>query len=228
MKIINLKEVDSTMNVVKNYDFNTLVVAEKQTLGRGKDERVWVSEKSNNIYMSILINANNEKINYFNYSFLSAISILKTIEVLTNGNINLKVKWPNDVLINNKKFCGILLEKDGNKLIIGIGINVDYYPENVLFNASSLKKERINLEKSEIINKFVEIFEKFSNKLQNTNNFEEIRQIWLNYAYNLGKKIKISGKNEIEGIFKDLDNEGSLIVEDENGKIHKIFSGDIF
>ncbi len=228
MKIINLEEVDSTMNVVKKYDFNTVLVAEKQNSGKGKGDRIWVSQKSNNIYMSILINANDEKINYFNYSFLSAISVLKTIEILANKNVDLKVKWPNDVLINNKKFCGILLEKDRDKLVIGIGINIDNYPENTLFKATSLKEEGINLKKEDVINKFVEIFEKFSNKLQSTNNFEEIKSIWLNYAYNLGKKIKVSGKNEIEGIFKDLDSEGTLILEIENGEIYKIVSGDIF
>lgn len=139
MKIVNLKEVDSTMNVIKNYDFDTLLVAEKQTLGRGKGERNWISEESNNIYMSLMINTNKSSLNYFNYSFLSAVSVLKTVETLANKDVDLKVKWPNDVLLNNKKFCGILLEKDGDKLVIGIGINVDSYPDGVLFNATSLK-----------------------------------------------------------------------------------------
>lgn len=227
-KVINFEEVTSTMDIIKNYNFNTIVVANKQINGKGKGDRKWSSDKSKNIYMSLMIEANKKNINYFNYSFLTAISVLKTIEKLIEKNVDLKVKWPNDVLINNKKFCGILLEKDANKLIIGLGINLDNSPLTTLFKATNLKDEGFLLDKNIVIDEFVKMFNFFSNDLI-SNGFNNIRNLWLNYAYNFQKiiKVKNSLNEEIEGIFKDLDKDGTLILEIEQ-KLHYINSGDIF
>lgn len=228
MKIVVVEEVDSTMNEVKKYDFNTLLVAKKQTNGRGKGNRNWVSEESNNIYMSLLIKADNEKINYFNYSFVTAISVIKALNLLTKNKIKLQAKWPNDVLINGKKFCGILLEKDADKLVIGVGINVDSYPENTMFNSTSLKNEGFDLEKGYIVELFADAFEEFSNELI-FRGFPNIRINWLTYAYNFSKRITVKNeKNDLEGIFENLDQDGTLILRTDDGEIHKIASGDVF
>lgn len=227
MKIVNVEKVDSTMDAVKNYDFNTLLIADEQTRGRGKENRTWISNKSNNLYLGILIKADNNKINYFNYTFLSAISVIKSVEFLSKQKHNLKVKWPNDVLLNNKKFCGILLEKDGEKLVIGIGINVDYYPENTNFPATSLKNEGCIINKEDLVDEFSKNFEILSKELL-TSGFNNIRKTWLDYAYNLNKKITVSNRDNLEGVFKDLSEDGTLILETDDNKIHRISSGDIF
>ena len=225
-------KVDTTMNEIKKYPVGSLVVANEQTNGRGKDNRKWESLKSNNLYFSFSLDTFDKNINYSNYVFLTSLSVLKVIGKLINNEEILKCKWPNDILVNNKKFCGMLLEKDIQKgiLVVGIGINVDSHPSingKVLFEPTDLLNEGFKIDKFEFINNFNVYFEK-QNKNFIENGFDNIRKEWLLHAYNLGKKITVKLKNkEYSGIFEDIDNDGTLIIRTKNGK-KRIFSGDIF
>lgn len=230
--IINLEEVTSTMDEIKKYSVNTIVVANRQTKGRGKDDRNWVSDNSNNLYMTLSLKANNDNVDYSHYTFLTSIAVIKTIVNLGVNDNNIKSKWPNDVLINSKKFCGILLERDMQKefLSIGVGINIDSYPElleRMIFQPTSLLKEGFNVKKKDIFEGFVDIFEQYSNRLVNEG-FEWLRNEWLNYAYSLGNEIIVKIKNlQINGIFEDLDKDGTLLLRKDDNII-KVKSGDIF
>lgn len=230
--IINLEEVTSTMDEIKKYPVNTIVVANRQTKGRGKDDRNWVSDNSNNLYMTLSLKADNDNVDYSHYTFLTSIAVIKTIVNLGVNDNNIKSKWPNDVLINSKKFCGILLERDMQKefLSIGVGINIDSYPElleRMIFQPTSLLKEGFNVKKKDIFEGFVDIFEQYSNRLVNEG-FEWLRNEWLNYAYNLGNEIIVKIKNlQINGIFEDLDKDGTLLLRKDDNII-KVKSGDIF
>lgn len=230
--IINLEEVTSTMDEIKKYPVNTIVVANRQTKGRGKDDRNWVSDNSNNLYMTLSLKADNDNVDYSHYTFLTSIAVIKTIVNLGVNDNNIKSKWPNDVLINSKKFCGILLERDMQKefLSIGVGINVDSYPESLermIFQPTSLLKEGFNVKKKDIFEGFVDIFEQYSNRLVNEG-FEWLRNEWLNYAYSLGNEIIVKIKNlQINGIFEDLDKDGTLLLRKDDNII-KVKSGDIF
>lgn len=230
--IINLEEVTSTMDVIKNYPVNTIIVANRQTKGRGKDNRNWISDRSNNLYMTLSIKSNDNKIDYSHYSFLSSITVIETIKSFSKKDINIKSKWPNDVLINNKKFCGILLERDIQKqfLSVGIGINIDNHPDlnnKMIFQPTDLLNEGFIFNKNEVLEKFIKIFEEYSNRLLNEG-FEWLRKEWLKYAYNLGKEINVKIRDiQIKGIFEDLDEDGTLLIMTEDGII-RIMSGDIF
>lgn len=230
--IINLKEVTSTMDVIKNYPVNTIVVADRQTKGRGKNDREWISNESENLYISLSVESKNKNVNYSYYTFLSSVVVIEAIKSLITEDINIKSKWPNDVLVNGKKFCGILLERDlqRNFIVIGIGINVNSHPElidKMLFKPTNLLEEGISIKKEEILEKFVNIFEEYSNRLLNEG-FEWLRKEWLKYAYNLGKEINVKLKDlQVNGIFEDIDKDGTLLIMTEAG-IAKILSGDIF
>jgi BirA family biotin operon repressor/biotin-[acetyl-CoA-carboxylase] ligase len=217
------------MDVIKEYLPNTLIIANSQTKGRGKSDRKWISEKSNNIFMALKIKAENVGYNYSGYSFLSSYAMLKTLKDIVHGEVDLKVKWPNDILINNKKFCGVLLEKDKDSLVIGIGVNVDKTPviKNSTFQPTSLKDEGFLLNKNEIIIKFSENFEDLSKDMLE-NGFNVIRKLWLKYSYNFEKEITVDdGEKKIKGIFKDLDMDGVLVLEKDNKEIIKVYSADI-
>ena len=220
--IINLVKVETLMDEIRKYPSNTILTALEQTKGRGKNNRVWESKQSNNLYFTLSINSCKFD-NY--YSFLTGLAILKVLE---NFNIkNLKLKWPNDILLNDKKFCGILLEKNDNLLYIGVGINIDYYPDNVNFKATSLKEEGYMVEKNKLLNNFIE---KFTELSQNLNNFgfKIIKNDWLKYAYNLNKNIKIKlNDTEYFGIFKGIDDDGAILLKNNENFI-KFYSADVF
>ena len=116
--IIEYDVVDTTMNVAKNFKANTIIIAQKQTSGKGKGNRVWNSENNNNLYFSLIIEANNNKLDYSQVSFITSVAMRYAISEFDNKNNSIISKWPNDILINNKKAVGILLEFYNNKLII--------------------------------------------------------------------------------------------------------------
>lgn len=226
--IVKIEETTTVMDYIKQFSINTVVVANKQTRGRGKGSRTWISQKSNNLYMAISIDSSNKNINYFNYCFISAIAMVESLKQLINKKINLKIKWPNDVLLNNKKICGILLENDLQKhlLTIGIGVNIDDSPtfdDKILFPPTNIKKEGFVINRDELLKIFLKKFEEFD-----VSNFNVIKNKLIEYFYNFSKEIVIKNNNEETiGIFKDIGNDGSLIL-DCNGVDKRFFSGDVF
>ena len=214
--------VDSTMNKIKTFKENTIIIAQTQTNGKGKGNRIWISNNNENLYFSLKINADKNRI-YSQCSYIVGLSIINAIKSCDNKNNKILLKWPNDILINNKKVCGILLEKDLQTLIIGTGVNIYEFPENVFFPSTSLKNENIKTEKYELLEKILENFNILYNDwLQN--GFESIKEKLLTYLYKLNQEIKI---NNLFGILKGFDTNGNLILQMPNKTIN-ICSGDIF
>lgn len=141
-------------------------------------------------------------------------------------------KWPNDLLINEKKVAGLLLESKNNQqncelIILGIGVNIDSHPDSTIFPASNLKELGIEITPEILLQKFLD---KFDALYQNWLNFgfTNIRNAWLSKAYHLKEKISVrEGENKIEGIFEDMDNDGSLILK-IGDETKKITAADIF
>lgn len=227
--IFEYDEVPSTMDIVKQHEPNTVIVAETQTAGRGKYNRKW-SSKTGNLYFSMILEAKNKTKDYSQLSFLSAVAMGNAL-LSQDGSMNIQYKWPNDILLNQKKICGILLESDlsKNQVVIGIGVNIKTFPENVMFKASSVKNEGFeNVTSSVTLEKFLV---QFSNlyRLWMEKDFSVIREKWIKKAYNLGEKISVKLENEkFEGIFEDLDKDGTLLLHLEDGGVKRVKSGDVF
>ena len=115
-------------------------------------------------------------------------------------------------------------EFNNDKLIIGPGVNINFFPDNVNFNATSLKNEGIIVDKYTLLKKFLANFD-YLFKEWEQNGFSSIRMKWLKSSYKLHQTIKVG---DIEGIFEDIDNDGTLIVKMANGKYHFVKSGDVF
>jgi len=230
-------ELDSTNTFLldKKNKINTdgsVVFAERQARGRGRKDRVWYSTKEQNLNFSILIT--NKKFfgkNFNIINFAASLAVAQAIENLYQINTNLK--WPNDVLIQGKKVCGILLEasSQGSKierLVIGIGVNVNQISFQGSFNIepTSIKleaNENIEREKllAEILNLFEELLEKILVKP------EDILRDWKTKCRMLGEKIAITdGETTKYGIFDDLDENGFLLLKNK-GNIEKIHFGDV-
>ena len=168
IKIKKYKKVKSTNEIAlrlikKNYSEPTLIISEKQTNGRGRIGKKWVSKKGN-IFISLFFKFNQRKINFKQFAILNAFLIKKVISKIISTNVT--VKWPNDLLYNKKKFCGILQEvikfENFDYLIVGIGLNTNIVPQNKGFKSTSLKnilKKKINNQK--ILNNIVVAYEKF-------------------------------------------------------------------
>ncbi len=227
MKLIKFDVIDSTNTYLKtNYeslDNLTVVTSEHQTNGKGRLGRTWVDE--DDLLFSILIKENIEKPT--DYSFLIGAVLVKVL-----SNYNPKIKWPNDIIINDKKCIGILLEgvtKEKQEcVIIGVGINVNTtkFPEDLLFKATSLRNEsnkRIDKESllEKIIEEFINEYSDYKNKKSNYLN------IVRNNFYLDNKDISFLYNNKEEkGNVQGIDDEGNLIVK-TNDKILYLNSGEV-
>ncbi|MEY4463231.1 MAG: hypothetical protein RLZZ81_202 [Pseudomonadota bacterium] len=139
-------------------------------------------------------------------------------------NDAVQLKWPNDVLINGRKIAGILLEsvkvENNYYLIIGIGINITYHPDNIDQPTTSLISENLPpIEPQALLEKLIENFEKYY-QIWDNNGFSFIREKWLEHAYKLHENISVKHQNDIvTGLFKDIDNTGRIILQLPSKKI---------
>ena len=246
--INHFEEVDSTnikaIEIARSkFDSDySVVIADKQSAGRGRLNRVWESPCGNLYFSLILQNSTLDKLFLEKINQIGMLSILAMqqaiIELSTHHNLaskNILIKWPHDLLINGKKFSGMLMESEINQdickfLVIGIGININSYPSHIKrlnFPATDLFSENIILDKMDILYKFLDKFDSFlTNFLQF--GFENIRKLWLKNSFQLNQEItiKINDDNIINGIFSDIDDNGNILLL-SNGVIHKISYGDI-
>ena len=168
IRLKKYKTVRSTNDIAiklirKKISTPTLITAEKQIRGRGRMGKKWISKKGN-LHISIFFNLDNKKINFKEFAMLNP-KIIKNI-LSKKISRNIKIKWPNDLLFNKEKFCGILQEKfyfnEFNYLIVGIGLNTNIAPQNKSFKSTCLKniiKKKINNQK--ILKNILTTYEKF-------------------------------------------------------------------
>ena len=239
MKLIKLNAIDSTNEYIKkNRDFfsdkELCVITFNQTEGKGQRGNNWVSEPWSNLCISLYFSDLNINLkDLFNLNMLVSLNIIDILDSLSLKN--LKIKWPNDILAENKKISGILIETFSKNnmikdIIIGIGVNVNQIDFNNLINATSMslimnKKYDLNI----LYKLFLEKFKGFSDEVKNINSFE----IKLNYLKNLYginslKKFevnnlifdaKISGVNkkgelvlDIDGIIKEFNSQEIKLI----------------
>lgn len=232
--------VDSTQRIAQRLAYDgaeegTIVIAEEQLGGRGRLERSWHSPKYKGIWMSIILRPRIPIMQTPQLTLLMAVAAVKGIEQATGCEPG--IKWPNDLLLNGKKISGILteLQADSDRihsLIIGIGINVNLeledYPEELRNTASSLFIETgKEWDRATIVQTILLELEKLYS-LYLENGFYPIKLLWESYAVSIGKRVKATTLNgSFTGIAKGITDEGVLLLEDDNGKVHHIYSADI-
>ncbi len=237
--LVNLDIADSTNNeakrlVAKSPSKNFVIKAERQTDGRGRYGKKWDSIDGN-LFMSIILPCTAPLDIMAQISFVTSLAIGNAITELSKGNrplYNIELKWPNDVLLNDKKVAGILLEAAGKTneyLVIGVGVNIKNSPDLKDYNATSLIAENLlSVDASEMLNVLMKYFDKYY-QLWEEKDFLSIREKWLKCAKNLRKEITIdTGKSKISGIFLDIDFNGAIRLQLKNGEIRKIHSGEVY
>jgi len=227
-----VESTNSTLLSSKEFGQNgTVLLAEHQTKGRGRKERIWISNSGQNLTFSILLKEDfkEKKINLINLG--SSLAVAQALENLFQ--LNVELKWPNDVLVDKKKISGILLESTSkgnkiNKVVVGVGINVNQpnFPGKFDIQPTSIRKEFksiVSRERvlSEVLNLFediVDIWKKDPEKILND---------WRNRCKLIGERIKIIEEDKIRtGIFNDIDEDGFLILKVAD-KLEKIHFGDV-
>lgn len=216
--LIFLETVESTNDAAARLPLYSCVVAKEQTNARGRMGRKWISLKGN-LFFSIVLE--NYGIKTPLLSFVVSLSVAECLQ-----KFQPKIKWPNDVLIQGKKVSGILLENQGDKVIVGVGVNTKQEPkEMVVYPTASLNDEIENeILLQNILNRIetnVKIFEQ--------EGFSKIKEKWLTYSKGLGTEILVRmPKNEIKGEFIGLTDEGAVQIRTKDLYCHTITAGDVF
>ncbi|MHB8092809.1 MAG: biotin--[acetyl-CoA-carboxylase] ligase [Syntrophales bacterium] len=211
----------------------TMVLADRQTAGRGRLQRVWQSPAGCNLYFSFILRPKIDMAKAAQFTFLAGVAVADTIASFCPDGV--EIKWPNDVLINNRKVCGILSElrtENGRMAaIVGIGINVnmkrdDFVPEYRQIATSLLEETGRRHPREEVLCSFCTNFQR-RHELFLSEGFGPIRQVWLSRTKMLGKNVRILFGTEIkEGVVSGLDEDGALLLAGATGAVERIIAGD--
>jgi BirA family transcriptional regulator, biotin operon repressor / biotin---[acetyl-CoA-carboxylase] ligase len=213
----------------------TVIISEEQTLGRGRLGRKWISPKYKGIWMSIILRPDINPMYASKVTHIGAAAVSKAAEKM---GVKTLIKWPNDIIINNKKVCGILTEMSGemdkiNYIVMGIGINVniseDEFDDEISEIATSFKVEtKKEFVRKELTAKILNNFEELYNEFIEQGTINKTLKICRENSILLGKEARIIKNNkELKVKVLELNDEGELIVQYEDGKIEKVLSGEV-
>lgn len=237
-EIFYFPEISSTNDYGKTLEGKAkngaLIVSEMQVGGKGRLGRVWKSPKGG-IWFSLYLTPNIEPMKA---SKITQVAAAALVNVLLELNINAKIKWPNDVYINNKKVTGILTEMKCemeriNYLIVGIGINANIessdFNEDVKDTATSILIEtgkKIN--RTELLGRFLNSFEKLYVEVVDNNNYSNVVNICRTHSLLINKQVYwIVGSKVNPVTCLDINDEGELVVRTEDGNVTNVISGEI-
>lgn len=210
-----------------------LVIAEQQTSGKGRQGRSWSSEKGSGIFMSLLLKPNFLPEKASMLTLMTALAVVDTIK--EEMNLEACIKWPNDIVVNGKKVCGILTEMSAEEnqihyVIIGIGINVnnEKFPEEIREIATSLRIETgIRLKRSPFVAKLLEKLESYYEIFLQTGDLGFCLQSYNEKLINQNKQVKIiDSSGQFTGIAKGINAKGELLVQTKQ-KLVKVRSGEV-
>ncbi len=218
--VISTNETAATL-AEQGADEGTIVVAEKQTKGKGRFGRHWHSIEKKGIYCSLILRPSLSPEFAPGLSLMTAAALADTFSLFTQAKV--QIKWPNDILLNGKKTAGILTElsADKNKInhvIVGVGININHTPEDfpvdLLSTATSLCIEnREKVSRVEFLQKFLGSFEN-AYECYKTDRLKSMHTKLRNYSSLLDSEITLSnGKKVISGKVVDINKDGALVLE---------------
>ena len=251
-QMVYYQEIGSTNDVARklvkedieeNKKNGAVIITDYQTKGRGKSYRKWEAEPFTNILMTVVMKKGEHPVETQGIASLQNITLLTGLvvcEVLNNlFDIKAKIKWSNDVIINDKKVSGILSESATDKngdtyFLIGIGINVfqdiEKFSEELKTSATSLanetRKRNIIVQREIVIAEILNRLEYYYDNIEKK--WNKIRKRLKDFSSTIGKRVKVStGKKIIEGLGLDFEDDGGLMVREDSGIIKTIYSGDV-
>lgn len=240
MRFLHSEHVGSTQNIVKDYaakgDFGPLWVrADSQDAGRGRNGRVWFSEKGN-FYASGLYSWTGAVADKPLMSFVAANALAKTLSTYIDSDL-IRLKWPNDVLVDGAKIAGILLEAGEGWLSIGVGINLEHHPDDLPYPVTHLLEHisEADLNKPEPIYAGPEpILAQLAHNIGQgmaelkIEGFVATRRTWLAKAARLGEEISVNlGGETVTGKFETIGKKGALRLRLPDNTLRDVMAGDV-
>lgn len=239
-EIISLQEVDSTNVQIKKLAERgaaegTVLIADRQSAGRGRLGRRWESPSGVNLYCSILIKPQMPVQQAPQLTFLSSVAVVETLSEVCS--LSAQVKWPNDILVNGAKICGLLNEMDAETemlhyVILGIGVNlnmaVEQFPPQLNYPATSVLREMgQRVDRARFLKVLLEKIDQSYDDLQK-DGFASIRRRWESLCDIMNKRVSVSQQfDELTGTVVGLDPDGALRVQGDTGGIERILAGDV-
>lgn len=243
---IFLKETESTNKYAlrlarEGAPEGTVVCAGYQTRGKGRFDRQWFANPGENMLLSIILRPEMLIDTVQKITLASAVILIEAIQSFLKSRKmiipEVEVKWPNDLLIDDKKLAGILAEsilrdKQVETLIIGFGLNInsnsETMPEQIKSIATSLTEiTKITIDIEDFISHFLNLFEKRYLELER-NNYSHVISDWKRHCKQFGDEIKIkTADGTTQCIFHDIDENGVLIYKSANGEFKTLYSGEI-
>ncbi|MNN03476.1 Bifunctional ligase/repressor BirA [compost metagenome] len=213
----------------------TLVIAEEQTGARGRQGRHWFSPARKGVWMSMVLRPNCSLSFAPQLTLLTAVAVCRAIRKVSG--VDAGIKWPNDLLVEGRKICGILIESVGeDELIkfcivgIGIDVNLDEFdvPDELKEIATSLKMESgREIDRAALIGTVMNELEQLY-ELYLTEGFAPIGHLWEALSVTLGRRIKVrTPQGEKSGLATALDPSGALTLMDDRGEMYTIYSGEV-
>ncbi|RRJ66297.1 biotin--[acetyl-CoA-carboxylase] ligase [Paenibacillus oralis] len=214
----------------------TLVVAEEQTGGRGRQGRAWYSPPGKGVWMSLLLRPDRQPLSFApQLTLLIAVAVCRAVR--HTAGVDAGIKWPNDLLVGGRKICGILVESVGEDELIryavaGIGIDVNLeakdIPPQLQDVATSLHIESgRRIDRAELIGAVLAEIEQLY-ELYRQEGFAPIGHLWEALSVTLGRRVTVkTPAGDVTGLAKALDPSGALVLAGDNGNMRIIFSGEV-
>lgn len=242
--VIYFDDIDSTNNYAKliaeqGQSDKTIVVADHQSRGKGRRGRSFISPAGVGAFMTFLLRPDIHPAKASMLTIIAAMAVRDAVEKV--ASIKCKIKWPNDIISDGKKICGILTEMSSeiehiNYVVVGIGVNInnDSFPDEIKDVATSIKIELENnnmesdkINRNEIVAKIIESFDYYYEEFLKNQNLSSIKDEYNSHLVNLNAEVFVlKGDDSYRAVAKGIDETGELIVE-KDGKLQKVMSGEV-
>ncbi len=211
----------------------TLVWAREQTAGRGRRGREWMSP-AGNLFTSLILRPDVPLARMAELSFVASLAVYDALGTLSEPGHQVHLKWPNDILLNEKKVAGLLLESESagkgegaGWVVLGMGLNVGWHPENTDYPATSLRFEQWPTTVEQALEAYARSFLGWATRWVDEG-FGPVRRNWLYRCKGQGEAIEVRlADTTLKGIFKNLDDDGALVL-DQDGVTRRITAGDVY
>jgi BirA family biotin operon repressor/biotin-[acetyl-CoA-carboxylase] ligase len=225
--IVRLDTVDSTQRhaaalAAAGAADGTVVVAETQTAGRGRRGRVWKDAPGASLLMSIVLRTTLPPRRHPTVSIAAGVAVAEALRAV--ATLDARLKWPNDVLVGGRKIAGVLLERHGDALVLGIGVNVtpDAIPAELAGQATSITGEGMTPDREALRGAVMDAVAGWKTRLEREG-FEPLRARWTALAAMLGRRVTV---DELTGTAVGLDGDGALLIQTDHG-VTRVVAGDV-
>ena len=231
-------ETDSTNNDVRRLmsqgaPHGTLAIADKQTAGKGRRGRTWISPAGTNIFMSLGLRPEIPPDKASMLTLVMALAVCDAIRETTGSDA--KIKWPNDIVINGKKVCGMLTELEAeldciHSVVVGIGINVNqtqFDPEIAQTATSLFMESGRKVIRALLVERVMHYFEKYYAVFMEKGDLSGLKEAYDERLVNLNTGVRVlDPKGEYDGTARGIDEKGQLLVE-RDGEMIKVYAGEV-